>query len=265
VRGRVGYNLQQGVLEVTVRRLFATSHPDEDMFAQVLRTGQQAVFGYEHPAVHRPTLERYGMVRQDTVVTPIRQSDHVVGMMGLAFLHRVPSMEDLWALRLIDQAAGVIARARLVDQLQAARERLDETLQVTRAVLYSYDAQGRLDNVQGNLEAILGAKPEEVIGQSILAFALPADQPVAKSRLARRLAGAEETEQLEVVLRHRSGHGVPVLVLRGPRYVDGRPAGGAGLVLDQSALQQARHERDLAKAAQSRAEGAIGTGRAVAH
>jgi len=110
----------------------------------------------------------------------------------------------------------------------------------------------------------LGWPAQRVVGQHVLAFVHPADRPAASERLAARLGGVT-SPPYELRLVHRDGQAVPALARTGPRLVDGKIVGGGGALVDRSALVHLAEERDLALAAQARLEGAIRTGRMVAH
>ena len=265
VRGRVGTNYPAGMVEAVARPLASSPRPDEDIYALVVRTGEQLVISAEHPARHRPNV--YGFPAAFRVLTPIRHAGETIGVFSAVWTEREETTEDdLAMLRLMaEQAGGAVARARLLEELGAAQGRLGAALRVSGAVLYSYDAEGRLDAVQGDIQALLGWSEGELLGRSVLEFGGLEDSAEARAWVEARLHGDATTTRYETVLRHRSGRPVPVLILRAPRYVEGALAGGAGALLDLSALRRAQQERAAALALVARAEGAVRTGRAVVH
>jgi len=115
VRGRVARGCPPGLLEATVRKIHAEPRPDEDMFALVVRTGEQRAFGPADPARHRPTFEQFGVGTGYSVLTPITDGGEVIGVFSANVpVTREPDPEFLAVLRLIaEQAAGAVARERL--------------------------------------------------------------------------------------------------------------------------------------------------------
>ncbi|GEM_PF-2680353 len=271
IRGKVGLNLPDGLLEATVRRIYPGPHPDEDIYALVARTGEQQVFADDHPAVHRPTMERFAMWNEYRVLTPISSAGSVIGVLGLRWLgDNAPDFEDLAMLRLIAaQAGGAVARARLVETERALRECLVAALRVSRTMVYRFDDTGRLDVVEGDTERITGLPPQELIGQPIAMvlerYLAPMDRDAARAALTERLRGSEESRQFRLRMVDHLGRTVPVLVAAGPHKEGDRVVGGIGVVTDLSTTQQLVEERDAARQAQALAEGAIRTGRSVAH
>lgn len=128
VRGRVGVGLPPGLLEATVRQLYDAPHFEEDIYACIVRTGEQAIVEDDHPALHRRTMERFGLYNEHRVFTPIRHAGVVIGVLTVSWTGDGRSSdENLALLRLIaEQAGSAIARARLVEaeraQLQARLE-----------------------------------------------------------------------------------------------------------------------------------------------
>lgn len=129
--GRVGLNYPPGSVEAIRRPLYAAAHPDEDIYAAVVRTGVQLVVGPDHPARYRPNI--LGLPPGFRVLTPIRAGDETIGVFSAIWLDReAASDDDLALLRLMaEQAGGVVARARLVELAQVqlqARTAAEEAL-----------------------------------------------------------------------------------------------------------------------------------------
>ena len=267
VRGRVGINLPPGLLEATVRRLHDVPHPDEDIYALAVRTGKQVIFDGSHPAVHRPTHQRFHISAEQRVLTPIRHGGAVTGVLHFTWSqHRPPTDDDLALLRLVaEQLGGAIARARLAEEERLIREQLATALQASATIVMTYDLNGVLTRVQGACRELLGWNVDEMIGRNLREFLDPSAYDRFDRRIANRAGGDRSVVQSELVLLHRQGERVPLLVTVGPRLQGDRVVGGAGAMTDHSTIRHLQAERDAALAAQSRVEGAMRTGRAVVH
>jgi len=267
IRGRVGANLPPGLIEATVRPLFTAAHPDEDIFALVARTGEQLLVPADHPARHRQTMERFALQQDHGVLTPIRHAGQTIGAFSVFWnvaSHIDP--QDLAILRLVaNQAGAVIAHALLGEAERRARQGLDAALLASAAVVFAYDATGRLTYVAGNVTAVFGWSAEELLGMQTPDLIAPTERSASSARFLKRLAGKIADGPYETVLLNRSGEKVPVLISGRSQVVDGALVGGAGALIDLRPMQRLRQERDAALAARARAEAAIRTGRAVAH
>jgi signal transduction histidine kinase len=126
VRGRVGLDIEDGVIEATVRRIYAEPHPEEDIFAIAVRTGEQFMASDGHPGLHRETSERFNLHHRERVLTPIPFSGATIGVMYIGWYgHRAIDEDDLALLRLVaEQTGGAIARARLLEEAQRSAQEL---------------------------------------------------------------------------------------------------------------------------------------------
>jgi PAS domain S-box-containing protein len=251
--------------DAIVRPLFPAPHPDEDIYAAVVRSGEQLVVAATHPARHRQNV--LGLPAAFRVLTPIKYGDETIGVFSAVWTDREDaSAEDLALLRLLaEQAGGAVARARLVEAARLAQEQLATGLRNSGTIAYTYDAEGFVDSVVGDVLGVTGWTPEELIGRSVLEFTDHPDHAGMKERIVRRLDGDTEPWQQETFFRQRSGTVIPVLVAGGPRIVEGRTAGGAGVVTNLQRIAEVQAELQRALALKARAEGAVRTGRAVGH
>jgi PAS domain S-box-containing protein len=267
VRGRVGVNLPSGLAEATVRRLYPASHPEEDVYALAVRTGEQLVFDSDHPALHRAADQRFHGADGQRVLTVIRHGTEVIGV--LLFLwqqQRPPTADDLALLRLVaEQLGGAIMRTRLAEAETSTREQLLAALQASVTMVMTYDLTGRLTRVQGASQALLGWDAEAMIGRSLEEFISPAEYARFHQRIAERARGDRGVLQRDMFFRHRLGHAVQLLISVGPHMQGDRVVGGAGAVTDHSHIRRLQEERDAALAAHARAEGAMRTGQSVVH
>jgi len=249
IRGRVGWQVPLGLLAATVRPLFAAPDPAEDLYALVVRTGEQLVAGDDHPALHTATTRRFGLTHRQRVLTPICHVERVIGVLGLTWRHdRVPSADDLTVLRLIAaQVGGAIAQAERVVQEQALRGQLDSALHASGTVVFGYGQEGRMDSVVGDAQRLLGQPVAALLGRPVLDLVHPSVRAAVAARLAALLAGEMATAAHDTALQHADGHAVPVHLVVGPRLAGGRVVGGAGAVTDRTTIRALEHERERAR------------------
>ncbi|HEY8745579.1 MAG TPA: GAF domain-containing protein, partial [Chloroflexota bacterium] len=190
IRGRVGRDLPPGMLEATVRPLFPDPDPAEDIFALVVRTGEQVVTDDTHPALHGPTKARFGLTGLHRVFTPIAHGGETIGV--LAIIWRCPpTSADCAILRLVaEQAGGAIARARLVEaeraqfqaRLQAeavsreSESRFRQAFQYTAAGMALVGLDGRYLQVNAALCRMLGYGAAELLDTTFSAITHPDDR-----------------------------------------------------------------------------------------
>lgn len=268
MRARVGFRVPPGLLEASVYPLYAAPDPSEDVFSRAVREGDQIVVESEdYPAYNRRLAEQFRIPRHRRVLTPIKDGADVIGILSLLWTGDArPRDEDMTLFRVVaDQAGTAIGRARLAEAERLARERLAAALQTANTMVLTFDAAGTIDSVDGSVEALTGWAPGELLNRSILDLLPPTMHPFIVCTLGEWIAGSDEPIRTGLGLVHRSGRIVPVFHAAKPRRVASRFTGGAGAFTDLSAVSDLRVERDAARALQARVEGAVRTGRAVAH
>jgi PAS domain S-box-containing protein len=251
VRGHVGLGQPPGLLETTVRRLHAAPHPEEDIYALVVRTGEQAIVEDDHPALHRPTMERFGLAHERRVLTPIRHAGAVIGVLTVAWTgDEQPGGEQLALLRLIaEQAGGAIARARLVEaeraqlhaRLAAEAARAEQAASAeaaraeARAILDATDEgialvapDGRYLSANRRFAALFGLDQQALPGRRVGDFAGTLDRvfdfPDSGGRFAAYLA--DPTTDVTLDLRQRWPVARDLTLFSTPvRSADGRALG----------------------------------------
>jgi PAS domain S-box-containing protein len=201
------------------------------------------------------------------LIVPLRAGGQLIGT-----LHAIARSADAFSTTMLvplqvlaDHAGGAVARARLVTAERVTREWLTAALRASNTLVFSYGLDGRIDRVDGDVAGFIGHPREAVLGQLVLDLVHSSNRDVVAAKVAARLAGERSPIVYETVLLHASGEGIPVLLATGPRLEDGRVVGGAGAATNLSVLRRLEAERDAALAVQARAEGAIATGRSVAH
>jgi PAS domain S-box-containing protein len=219
VRGVRGRGLPEGLIEATVRRIYAEPDPDEDILAIVVRTRVQQWFAPDHPARHQPTAQRFsdpGVVHPGTVVTPIAEHDELFGVLTASVsTAREDDAEMLATLRLIaEQAAGAIARERMRDHAFAAtRTQALLAAVVTSAddAILSTDLDGRILSWNQAAERLYGYSADEVVGRPI-GFVYPPERKAESSAIDRAIAGGEAVTFPDTERVRKDGSIVPVSV-----------------------------------------------------
>lgn len=156
VRGRVGFNQSEGIVEATIRQLYDAAHPDEDIYAIAIRTDEQLLFDDTHPALNRDTMRLFPIVPgRHRVLTPIRHADEAIGVLSVVWHDNLkPQEADYSILRLLaEQAGGAIARARLMEAEHVSRRRAERFVEAARVVSGSVNMR---DTLRRTLAAVQG-------------------------------------------------------------------------------------------------------------
>lgn len=204
---------------------------------------------------------------RSSLIVPIRSGGRVIGTLHADSLQQNAfGSELLVPLQVLaDQAGGAVARAQLLDLERNVRERLAAALVASSTLVYTSQLDGTIDAVEGNVESLVGFSADELVGRPILDLVHPDARAACASLVEPWRRDTREVRRIETAVVHGSGRSVPVLIATGPRREDGHIVGSAGAITDLSAIKQLQAERDAALEAHARADGAVRTGRAVAH
>ncbi|HEY8746167.1 MAG TPA: PAS domain S-box protein [Chloroflexota bacterium] len=228
VRGRVGLGLPPGLLETTVRQIYAVPHPREDMYARVIRTGEPLIFGPDHPGLHHPTVGAYGLEGLRGIVTPIAHASNSIGVLAMEWSsEHLPDETDLGMLRLVaEQAGSAIARARLVEaeqfqrrlleqeraQLAESEARFRSAFQHSGSGMSLVELGGHFLQVNLALCRMLGYTEEELLATTFQAVTHPEDLAASVECIGRVLRGEEDHYTLEKRYLRKDGATISVLL-----------------------------------------------------
>ncbi len=125
--------------------------------------------------------------------------------------------------------------------LRGDREHLYRSVfETAREGMWVLDADACTELINARMAEMLGYSPQEMLGQHISRF-FPDIADSVSARFEQLRAG--EASQEEVLLRHRDGSAMSVLVARSPLYSqDGVFMGGVGIFTDITARKEAERE-----------------------
>ena len=126
-----------------------------------------------------------------------------------------------------------ISRREFVEaSLQAERDFARLVIDSLGQGLVLMNSQLRFEYVNPAYAALIGRRPEDIIGRTPFDFADPGEHARIRESLDRRQRG--EAHTYEMVLRHRDGHAIDTLVTVTPRRVEGEISGSIVVVTDVS-------------------------------
>lgn len=187
------------------------------------------------------TASEWGALRQCALdnglragwATPIfAPTASVLGVFALYY--RVPVQPTAFHLKLIDQtthiAAIAITRHRQEEALRAERDFAQQVMDSMSEGLAITDVQGRLTYVNSTLATLVGLEPAEMLGHLTSEFTIGEEMDAVIKRLEQRRKGIRSS--YDVLLRHRDGHAIPVLVSGAPHLRKGQFQGTIAVIAD---------------------------------
>jgi PAS domain S-box-containing protein len=169
----------------------------------------------DRPEARRRVANR---IEGDYVITGLRKD-------GSRFRAELLSKEGRLGGRPLRVVAvrDVTERERTNALLRESEARLRELAAVAfDLIVYSRD--GIVVQTQGDIERMMGWRPEEIVGRPILDFIASSGQPIVRERLGQNLFGSYET-----ALIGPDGEAVPTLVFAATSTLDGQPVRVAGI------------------------------------
>ncbi|MBL8093739.1 MAG: PAS domain S-box protein [Anaerolineales bacterium] len=136
--------------------------------------------------------------------------------------------------------AEIIRREFVESSLQAERDFARLVIDSLGQGLVLMNSQLRFEYVNPAYAALVGRRPEEIIGKTPFDFSDPADHARIKESLDRRVRG--EAHTYEMRLQHQDGHFVDALITVTPRRIEGDVAGSIVVVTDVSRQKQIEAE-----------------------
>jgi PAS domain S-box-containing protein len=144
----------------------------------------------------------------------------------------------------VDAAARAERRGAELAQSQARFRQIVETAQEG---IWHIDAEGRTVYANQHLAAMLGYRPEELLGRS--AFDLVPEEDLARAREAWSQRAQGEASHTEFRFRHKDGHLVWLRAAATPVVEDGRFVGAFAMLTD---VTEARRNEAALRASEAR-------------
>jgi len=213
-----GYTMDQ----INVRGWYQSLYPDPELQASARARMQRMREG------HNLEAEPWKITRADGVERFVEISTSVLPTEGGA-VHVLALMQDVTERRLRE------------NELVRLKEFHEELVNATSEGIAIFDSEQRWTYVNPAGAAMLGYQPEELIGRPGAETVVEDDLPVMNAADDRRAEGI--SDRYELVLRHRDGRRVPVLVSAVPRMEGSTFSGSLSVFTDLSALRRAEEER----------------------
>jgi diguanylate cyclase (GGDEF)-like protein/PAS domain S-box-containing protein len=163
----------------------------------------------------RAMLERFGI--DATLAAPMIARDAVIGAIGLQSRSGARDWSPA-TCSLLEQFGGVVNaaldRQRSVASLRASEERFRRLIQNSADVVIVLDAVGNFTYASPKCEALIGYRPEELVGTSALSLIHPDEVNDAAIAIANtgNVLLEEGAERIGFRIRHRDGSWIPVEV-----------------------------------------------------
>jgi two-component system sensor histidine kinase UhpB len=196
--------------------------------------------------------------RTDTTITeaegirsfihvPIQIGNRVYGVFNVSYTARrdIPADDIRLFEALALRAAGAIARARLVEQLQAQEARYRQLTENANDLIFAVDTEGLFTYINRRVEAVLGYTPQELLGKSIESLVTPNSLPAVREHLRRGLADPAYRPSYELELIRKDGTLAYVEVSSATLMEGGRIVGRHGIARDIT--ERVRLEQEIAR------------------
>lgn len=154
--------------------------------------------------------------------------------------------EDVRLLEAIAlRAAGVIARARLLERLRTQEAQYRQLMENANDLIFAVDVEGRFTFVNRRIETITGYKPEEVLGRSIESLVTPSSYAVVREHLQRGLGDPSYRPAYQLEVLRKDGTLAYVEVSSAALVENGRVVGRHGIARDVT--ERVRLEQEIAR------------------
>ncbi len=172
---------------------------------------------------------------------------------SLSWFRKVREQEAELAEERAQLEAEISRREFVESSLQAERDFARLVIDSLGQGLVLMNSQLRFEYVNPTYAALIGRRPEDIIGRTPFDFADPGEHARIRESLDRRQRG--EAHTYEMVLRHSDGHTIDTLVTVTPRRVEGEVSGSIVVVTDvseQKRIESRLRENQLALERQAR-------------
>jgi PAS domain S-box-containing protein len=182
------------------------------------------------------------LTEQETIraalVTEIEQSHQALRQAHDTLEQRVKDRTADLARINVELRAEVAERLSAEAALRESEEKYRRLVEDMSEVVYVVDGEGYVSYVSPSIEALLGYRPEELIGRRYAQFVYPDDQLRIREAFGSVLAGLRQTNEYRLLTK--SGDIRWTLTSSNPTLEGSRVAGVHGLLADISERKQAQ-------------------------
>ncbi|MEW6523627.1 MAG: PAS domain S-box protein [Bacillota bacterium] len=186
-------------------------------------------------------------------LVPLRADTGTLGLLALANRHAQDTYDrDLTHLlsAVASLAAVIIAKARLIDNLERSEEKYRNLTENASDIVFSLDSSGRFTFLNSRVKDVLGYAPQDLLGTYFSGIVTPESWQQTISLVRRALAEDQGFLAYRWEALHHNGRRVTLDVSASVLRVHGEFQGQQGIARDMSESQRlarelARRDRDL--------------------
>lgn len=141
-------------------------------------------------------------------MVPLFEDDWLVGALTAAHTRdEIPFFaEDIAFIEgLPSHAVVALRRARLGEALRHSEERYRLLVELPQDIIFTLDREGRFSFLSGSVEAVLGYRPEELMGRYFGLLLTPGSRAVAERRFSAALADPTPVSAIEYDVVRQDG------------------------------------------------------------
>jgi two-component system, sporulation sensor kinase E len=139
---------------------------------------------------------------------------------------------------LVIMGRDITERVMVEKLLEESRQQYQSLFEYSPDLVYMFDLQGRITNLNPQFEGITGYKVEDAIGKPFLDI-LPSKYIEPAKRILTKIIKDELPQMYEVIIEHKNGDLITLECTSVPIIVDGKVTGIIGYGKDVTSLRQA--------------------------
>ncbi len=192
------------------------------------------------------SVDTDGAVARSSTAVRLEQDGLVLGVLCASLASEAPDGDERGLLRdVAEDIAFALESIRRPDPLSLAEARYQDLVANLQDVVFSLDADGRIEYASPAVERAFGFSPSEILGLSFSQLVESEDVPAFAESLKSSLRGI--VEPLEFRARDKRGRLRYLRSTSRVRREGGRPIGVDGVVVDLTEQVQARQALELSE------------------